>query len=119
MIIIVVVEVLQGMLSWKSWKGMDFWASDDVKYSLVIVNFLFSIYVIILGWLCLVFVLLLFSNCKQNCFDIPEIEPETLSSIFALQYIKLDYAADQLQQPRQRIKQKHTIILYYYSMFLC
>ena len=30
-----------------------------------------------------------------------------------------DIATDQLQQIRQRISYKHTVILYYYSMFLC
>ena len=49
-------------------------------------------------------------------FDNIEVELENVSSIFALQYIKLDYCKckafllDTI---------KHNIILYYYSIFLC
>ena len=46
-------------------------------------------------------------------------EPYIEARYIVVRYIIANWiaAADQMQQLRQRIRQKHTIILYYYSIF--
>ena len=92
---------------------------EKKKNSLVIVNFLFSISVSILVWMCLVLVLLLFSNSKQNYSITSKSNSKTCQVFY------LDSIASWIRSNRSAIayqatdQQKHTIILYYYSVFLC
>lgn len=87
------------------------------KYSLVIVNFLFSISVIILVWMCLVLVLFLFSNSKQMFSVLPKSNTENVSSVLLYRIVNWSYCSGSDAAAQTTDPIKHAIILYYYSIF--